>query len=172
MLTTTLLSYVKGCRKPLKRLNCSPHYRQRDRSGTTIGKLMPFHWKQVIWSWLKLTPTGGGGKWRTGGRRNHRKWRAGLLRASLPTSWGTSGLDAHESYTETDFSSSFLQRGLLSVQLCKLSGQKNLLYKLTWNLSENLWEGDGFSCPPQCESVKLFPPPSMSNVWHKGQNSV
>ena len=24
---------------------------------------MPFHWTWVIWSWLKPTPTGGGGKW-------------------------------------------------------------------------------------------------------------
>ena len=30
--------------KPLKRLKCSPCQRQRDRSSTTIGKLMQFHW--------------------------------------------------------------------------------------------------------------------------------
>ena len=59
MLTTTLLSYVNSCRKPLKRLRCSPHQRVKDRRGTTIEKLMPFHWNQVTWSVLKLMPTGG-----------------------------------------------------------------------------------------------------------------
>ena len=48
VLTTTLLSYVNGCRKPLKSLTFSPHQRQKDKNGTTIGKLMPFHWNQVI----------------------------------------------------------------------------------------------------------------------------
>ena len=56
------------------------------------------------------------GKWRTGGRRNCMKC------LSLLTSWGTSGQDAHEFSTETDFFSLLLQRGLLSVWLCKLSG--------------------------------------------------
>ena len=83
MLTTTWPSYVNGCRKPLKGLKCSPHQRQRDRSGTMIEKLMQFHWNQVTWPWLKLMPTGGGRKWRTGGRRKHMKWSARLLRASL-----------------------------------------------------------------------------------------
>ena len=32
-------------------------------------KLMPFDWNQVIWSWLKLTPTGGGERWRISGRK-------------------------------------------------------------------------------------------------------
>ena len=50
------------------------HLRGWDRSGAMTGKLMLFHWRQVMWSWLKLTPTGGRGKWRTGGRRNHIKW--------------------------------------------------------------------------------------------------
>ena len=39
----------------------------------------------------------------TGGRRNHTKWNAGLLKASLPTLWRTSGPDAHESSTGIDF---------------------------------------------------------------------
>ena len=56
--------------KPLKKLKWSPCKRQRDRSGTMIGKLMPFHWNLVTWSWLKLTPTRGGGKWRTDGWKN------------------------------------------------------------------------------------------------------
>ena len=47
MLTTMMPSYVNDCGKPLKRLMCSPHQRQRDRNGTTIGKLMPFHWNKV-----------------------------------------------------------------------------------------------------------------------------
>ena len=71
MLTTTLPSCMKDCGRPLKRLKCSPHQRQRDRSGTMIGKLMPFHWSQVTWSWLKPMPTGGGERWRISGRRNH-----------------------------------------------------------------------------------------------------
>ena len=44
VLTTTLLSYMHGYGEPLKRLKCNPHQKQRDRSSTTIGKLMPFHW--------------------------------------------------------------------------------------------------------------------------------
>ena len=58
MLTTTLLSYVNVCGKPSKRLKCSPCQRMRDRSGTMIQKLMPFHWNQLTWSSLKLMPTG------------------------------------------------------------------------------------------------------------------
>ena len=64
---------------------------------------MPFHWKQVTLSWLKPTPTRGRGKWRTGGRRNHMKWNARLLMASLHTLWRTGRQDAHESSTKTDF---------------------------------------------------------------------
>ena len=59
MLTTMSPSCVKDCGRPLKRLRCSPYQRQRDRSGTLIGKLTPFHWSQVTWSWLKPMPTGG-----------------------------------------------------------------------------------------------------------------
>ena len=91
VLTTTLLSYVNGYGKPLERLKCIPHQRWRDRRGTMIGKLMPFHWNQVTWSWLKPMPTGGEEKWRTSGRRSHMKWSTRLLKASLPTLWGTSG---------------------------------------------------------------------------------
>ena len=88
MMTTTLLSYVNSCGKPLKRIKCSTHQRQRDRGGTTIGKVMPFHWNQVTWSQLKLTPTGWGGKWRTGGRRNHTKY--------IPGCWGPPFLPQRE----------------------------------------------------------------------------
>ena len=52
------------------------------------------------------------------------------------------------------------------------TGRKNLLYKLTWNLSKNPWEGTGFRHPLHCESVKLFRLPSVSDTWHKRQNSV
>ena len=38
MLTSISPSYVNDCARPLKRLKCSPHQRQRDRSSTTIGK--------------------------------------------------------------------------------------------------------------------------------------
>ena len=39
------------------------HVRGREtESGTMIGKLMPFHWNQITWSWLKLMPIGGGEK--------------------------------------------------------------------------------------------------------------
>ena len=85
LLTTTLLSYVNNCRKPLKRLKCSPCHRCRDRSSTMIGKLMLLHWNQVTWSWLKPMPIERGGKWRTSGRMNHTKWGAKLQKASLPT---------------------------------------------------------------------------------------
>ena len=47
MLTIASPSYMNDCEKPLKRLKCSPHQRWRDRSGTTIGKLMLFHRNQV-----------------------------------------------------------------------------------------------------------------------------
>ena len=122
MLTTTLSSYMNSCSKPLKRLKCSPCQIKRDRSDIMIRKLMPFHWNQVTWSWIKLMPTGGGGKWRTSGRRNHIKWSARLLRVSLPISWGTIGQDTHESSTKTNFFSSLLQMGLLSVGSCDLHG--------------------------------------------------
>ena len=62
MLTTMLLIYVNSCEKPLEMLKCSPHQRQKDRSGTVIGKLTLFHWNQVTWSWLKPMPAGGGGE--------------------------------------------------------------------------------------------------------------
>ena len=60
----------------------------------------------------------GGGKWRTGGRRNHTKWNARLQIASLPTSWRTSRQDAHEFSTKNNFSSSLLQRGLPCMIMC------------------------------------------------------
>ena len=48
----------------------------------------PFHWRQVTWSWLKLTCLQGKEeRWRIGGRRNHTKWSAKLWKASLPTLW-------------------------------------------------------------------------------------
>ena len=115
-------SYVNDFRRLLKRLKCSPCQRCRDRSSTMIGKIMPFHWSQVTWSWLKPMPTGGGKRWRIGGRRNHMKWSAKLQKVSLPTMWETSGQDAHKSSTEIDFFSLLQQRGLVSVWLCRLSG--------------------------------------------------
>ena len=122
VLITTSLSCMKDCRRPLKRLKCSPHQRQRDRSRTMTGKLTPFHRRQVTWSWLKLTTTGGGESWRIGGRRYHTKWSTKLQRVSLPTSWKTSRPDAHESSMEIDFFSLLQQRGLISVWLCRQSG--------------------------------------------------
>ena len=149
MLTTTLPSYVKSCGKLLKRLKCSPCQRLRDRSSTMIEKLMPFHWNQVTWPWLKLTPTGGRGKWRTGGRRNHMKWSTRLLKASLPTSWETSGQDAHESSTKTGFFSSLLQRGLLSVWSYELSrpGAETTLEEQTLKGSEAEEVPQSANCP-------------------------
>ena len=119
-----LLSYVNGCGKPLKRLKCSPCQRQRDRSSTMIGKLMPFHWNQVTWSWLKLTCLQrGGGKWRTGGRRNHMKWSARLLKVSLPTSCKEPADRMLMSPPPNflTFSHCSYRGGLLSVQSCELS---------------------------------------------------
>ena len=87
VLTTSLMIYVNGCEKPLKRLKYSPHQMAKDRNGTMIGKLTPFQWNQVTWPWLKLMPIGDGGKWRTGGRRNHMKWSARLPKVSFPTMW-------------------------------------------------------------------------------------
>ena len=65
----------------------------------------------------------------------------------------------------------FLMQGTLSLCYPTKWTEKNLLSKLTGNLSKNLWEGTGFSHPLQCEGVKLFIPPSMSDAWHKSQNS-
>ena len=90
-------SHVNGCRKPLKRLKYSLPQRQRDRNGTMIGKLMPSHWNQVTWSWPKLTPTGGRRKVKGQWEEDHMKCSTRLLKASLPTLWGTSGPDAHKS---------------------------------------------------------------------------
>ena len=66
MLTTMLLSYVNYCDKPPRKCKHSPCLRLKDRSGTMTERLMPFHWKQVTWPWLKLMPTRGVGKWRGG----------------------------------------------------------------------------------------------------------
>ena len=110
-----LSSYVNNCNKPSRKHKHSPHLRLRDRSDTMTGGLMPFHWRKVTWSWLKLMPTGGRGKWRTGGGRNHMKWNTMLLKESLCTSWKTSRQDA-----KTDFLSLLLQRGLPFVWSCKL----------------------------------------------------
>ena len=100
MLITTLLTYMNNCDNPSKKHKHSPHQMLRDRSNTMIERLMPFHWKEVTWSWLKPMPTKGRRKWR---RRNCTKWNAKLLRVSLHTSWRTSGQDAHESSTKTNF---------------------------------------------------------------------
>ena len=43
-------------------------------------------------------------------------------------------------------------------------GQVTLLYKLTWNLDGNHWEGVGISHPPWFESVKVFGLSNMSNT--------
>ena len=117
-----LLSYVNDCEKPSRKHKCSPHLRLRNRSDTMTGKLIPFHLRQMAWSWLELMPTRGRGKWRTGGRRNCMNWNTKLLKESLCTSWKTSRQDAHESSTETDFFSSLWRRGLLFVWFCELSG--------------------------------------------------
>ena len=61
MLITTLLSYVNDCEKPSRKHKHSPHQKLRERSDTMIERLMPFHWNQAIWSWLKLMPTKGRG---------------------------------------------------------------------------------------------------------------
>ena len=58
---------------------------------------------------VKANAYRGGGKWRTGGRRNNMKWSARLLKTSLPTLWRASGQDTPESSTEIDFFSSLLQ---------------------------------------------------------------
>ena len=42
--------------------------------------------------------------------------------------------------------------------------QETLLYKLTWNLCGNYWEGVGISHAPWFESVKLFGLFNMSKV--------
>ena len=103
VLLTMLLAYVSGCAKPSRKCKCSPHIRLKGRGNIMIIKLMPFHWNQVTWSWLKLTPTKGGQMWKTSGRRNCVKWNAELLEASLPTSWKTSRLDTHQLSTRIDF---------------------------------------------------------------------
>ena len=58
----------------------------------------------ITWSWLKLMPTRGRGKWRTSGRRNHMKWNTKLLKKSLHTSWRTNRQDNHEHSTKTNLS--------------------------------------------------------------------
>ena len=105
VLITLLLTYMSDCTKSSRKHKHSPHLRLKDRGITMIIRPMPFHWNQVTWSWQKPMPTKGWEKWKTSGRRNHRKWNAGLLKVSLHTSWRTSGPDAHESSIRIDFSS-------------------------------------------------------------------
>ena len=122
VLITRSLSYMNSCRKPLKRLKCSPHQRQRDRSSTMIEKLMPFHWNQVTCSWLKPMFKEGGSKVKDWWEEELWEVEHQVAEGSLPTSWRINGQDAYESSTKTDFSSSLLQRRLLSVWLCVLRG--------------------------------------------------
>ena len=64
----------------------------------------------------------GGERWRISGRKNHMMWSANSWKASLPTLWKASRLDAYESPTEIDFFLLLWQRGVISVQLCRSSG--------------------------------------------------
>ena len=104
MSTAILPSYVNDYKKPSRKHKCSPHLMLKDRSNTMTGRLMPFYWRQVTWSWWRLMLTRGRGKSMTGGRRNHMKRNTELLKESLCTSWRTSGQDVHEFYTKTVFS--------------------------------------------------------------------
>ena len=113
VLIIMLLTYVSDCAKPSRKCKCSPYLRLKGRGNTLIVKLMPFHWNQATWSWLKLMPTKGGERWKTDGRSNHMKWNAELLKASLPTSWQTSKQDAHS--TGIDF---FLITPVMWASLC------------------------------------------------------
>ena len=67
----------------------------------------------------KANAYSGGQRWRIGGRRNHMKQSAKLGKVSFPTSWKTSGPNAHDSSTEIDFFSLLWQRGLISIWLCR-----------------------------------------------------
>ena len=102
--TAMLLSYMNDCKKPSRKCKSSPLLRLRDRSSAMTERLMPFHLSQATWSWLKLIPTRGRRKWRTGGRRNHMKWYARWLRASLHTLGRVSGQEAHEFSLKPTFS--------------------------------------------------------------------
>ena len=77
--------------KPSRKCKCSPHLRLKGRGDTMIVKLMPFHWNQATWSWLKPMPTKGGERWKTGGRRNHTNnancWRHPFLPHEKPVDW-------------------------------------------------------------------------------------
>ena len=97
---------MNDCGKTSRKCQCSPHLRLRDKNSTKIERLMPFHWNQVTRSCLKLTPTKGRERWRTGGRRNPMKQNTKLLKVSIPTSWKTIRQYAHESSTKTDIFSS------------------------------------------------------------------
>ena len=112
---------------------------------------MSFHWNQMTWSWLKLMPTKGRGKLRTGGRRNHMKWSDRLLKACLPTSWKTSRQDAHESSTKTDFFSFLQQRGLL----CMVMQDKQAGWTTTTLEEQTLEESKTEEAP---QSANCVPP--------------
>ena len=141
MSITMLLTYESDCTKPSRKHKHSPHLRLKGRGDTMIIKLMPFHWNQVTWSWLKLIPTNGGERWKTSGRRNCMKWNTELLKVSLPTLWKTSRLDAHESYTGMNFF--FLITPTMGAPLC--AGEQvewtkcttTILGEPTWKASEN-----------------------------------
>ena len=123
MSTPMLLIYMSNCTRPSRKCKHSLHLRMKGRGNTMIIKLMPFHWNLVTWSWLKLTPTNGGERWTTSVRRNCMKWNAELLKVSLPTSWRTSGQNAHKSPTRIDFFSLSSYWELLYVQVYGLSRQ-------------------------------------------------
>ena len=169
MLTTTLLSYVNGCGKPSRKHKCSPHQRLRDRSGTMIEKLMPFHWNQATWSWLKLMPTRGRGKWRTSGRRNCMKWSAKLQKASLPTSWKTGRWDAHKSSTKTDFFSSLCHKGDPPLYSCVDWVGKVCHYHPGGANSEREWD---WGSATKCELSATSPAPDRWDSSRLGKQEA
>ena len=122
VLTTMLPSYMNDCGKHLKRFKCSPHQRQRDRSGTTIGKLVQFHWNQVTWIWLKLMPMGE--------EESEGLVEGGTIQSGVPSCRQHPFLPHEEPADRTlmspppklTFYHHSQQRGLPSVWLCRLSG--------------------------------------------------
>ena len=75
----------------------------KGRGNTMIVKVMPFHWNQATWSWLKLMPEKGGERWKTSGKRNHMKCNTELLKASLLALWKTSRPYTYESSIGINF---------------------------------------------------------------------
>ena len=104
----------------LKEAQVQTTWRWKDRSSTMIGKLMPFHWNQVTWSWLKPMPTGeeeSRDQWEQEPYEVEHQFAEGIPSYLVWNQWTGCSQVLHLNW----LFSSLLQRGILSVWSCELS---------------------------------------------------